>query len=129
MVERGYDLFTKRCADGRGKSQKYIDSIGKGRVWDGVTAKEKGLVDEFGGLEDAIKWVAQKAKMGDDYSVVILPEQKMGISQLFGAMTRSKVDEDLKHRMGMFYTSYERLQAILGREQVLCLMEPVEINF
>jgi len=129
MVNRGYELFTKRCADGRGKSQDYIKSIGEGRVWDGVTAKEIGLVDEFGGLQDAINWVAKKAKLGDDYSVVDLPNMEIGLNQLFGALTHSKVEDDLKHRMGMFYTYYERLQAILGREQVLCLMEPVEIDF
>ena len=54
MVEKGYDLFTTRCADGRGMTQEQIDAIGQGRVWTGAMALERGLVDVLGGLDDAI---------------------------------------------------------------------------
>ena len=54
MVERGYELFTTRCADGRGVSQEYIKSVGEGRVWLGAKAKELQLVDEIGNIDDAI---------------------------------------------------------------------------
>ena len=73
MVEDGYDLFTRRCAEGRGMTQEAIKAIGEGRVWDAYSAKRHGLVDEIGLLEDAINWVAQKAKL-DDYNVVNYPE-------------------------------------------------------
>lgn len=73
MVEDGYDLFTRRCAEGRGITQEAIKAIGEGRVWDAYSAKRHGLVDEIGLLEDAINWVAQKAKL-DDYNVVNYPE-------------------------------------------------------
>lgn len=73
MVEDGYDLFTRRCAEGRGMTQEAIKTIGEGRVWDAYSAKRHGLVDEIGLLEDAINWVAQKAKL-DDYNVVNYPE-------------------------------------------------------
>lgn len=129
MVERGYDLFTNRCAAGRHVSQDSIKSIGQGRVWDGITAREIGLVDQFGGLNDAVKWVANKAKLGDDYETVEYPEIEMSFSLLFDSMTRAKVEEDMRNRMGLFYTYYEKLQGIFGREQVLCLMEPVDIDF
>ncbi len=129
MVERGYDLFTRRCAAGRHVSQDSIKSIAEGRVWDAVTAKNIGLVDEFGGLQSAISWVAKKAGVGDDYSIVNLPNEDINFMSMFGQMSRTKAEEDMQRRMGMFYTYYEKLQAILGREQVLCLMEPVEIDF
>lgn len=134
MVERGYDLFTRRCSDGRTAtglniSQDSIKKIAEGRVWDGITAKKIGLVDEFGGLQSAIDWVANKANLGDNYMITSLPENKLTWKALFGSMTRSKVEEDMQRRMGMFYTYYEKLQAIMGRERVLCLMEPVEIDF
>ncbi|MBR6489272.1 MAG: signal peptide peptidase SppA [Muribaculaceae bacterium] len=129
MVERGYDLFTNRCAAGRHVSQDSIKSIGQGRVWDGITAREIGLVDQFGGLNDAVKWVAYQAKLGDDYETVEYPEIDMSFSALFGSMTRARVEEDMRNRMGLFYTYYEKLQAIFGREKVLCLMEPVDIDF
>ena len=129
MVERGYDLFTRRCAVGRHVSQDSIKSIAEGRVWDAVTAKNIGLVDEFGGLQSAIDWVAKKADLGDDYTVVNLPNEDINFMSMFTQMTSSKVEQDMQRRMGMFYTYYEKLQTILGRDQVLCLMEPVEIDF
>jgi protease-4 len=129
MVERGYDLFTRRCAMGRKVSQDSIKSIAEGRVWDGITAKNIGLVDEFGGLQSAIDWVAKKANLGDDYSITNLPNVEMTFQAMLGQMTRAKMEEDMQRRMGMFYTYYEKLQSILGRDQVLCIMEPVEIDF
>jgi len=129
MVERGYDLFTRRCAMGRNVSQDSIKAIAEGRVWDGITAKSIGLVDEFGGLQAAIDWVAKKANLGDDYSITTLPKLEITFQAMLGQMTRAKVQEDMQRRMGMFYTYYEKLQAFLGREQVLCIMEPVEIDF
>ncbi|MBR5117714.1 MAG: signal peptide peptidase SppA [Muribaculaceae bacterium] len=129
MVEHGYDLFTHRCAVGRNVSQDSIKSIAEGRVWDGITAKNIGLVDEFGGLQAAIDWVAKKANLGDDYSITNLPEMEMSFKSMLGQMTRSKVEEDMQRRMGIFYTYYEQLQAILSRDHVQCLMEPVEIDF
>ena len=129
MVERGYDLFTRRCAMGRNVSQDSIKAIAEGRVWDGITAKSIGLVDEFGGLQAAIDWVAKKANLGDDYSITTLPKLEITFQAMLGQMTRAKVQEDMQRRMGMFYTYYEKLQALLGREQVLCIMEPVEIDF
>ncbi len=129
MVERGYDLFTRRCAMGRNVSQDSIKSIAEGRVWDGITAKNIGLVDEFGGLQSAIDWVAKKANLGDDYSITNLPNVELTFQAMLGQMTRAKMEEDMQRRMGMFYTYYEKLQSILGRDQVLCIMEPVEIDF
>ena len=129
MVERGYDLFTRRCAMGRKVSQDSIKSIAEGRVWDGITAKNIGLVDEFGGLQSAIDWVAKKANLGDDYSITNLPNVELTFQAMLGQMTRAKMEEDMQRRMGMFYTYYEKLQSILGRDQVLCIMEPVEIDF
>ena len=59
-IERGYDTFVKRCADGRGVSVDSIKQIAEGRVWDGITAKSIGLVDTFGGLNDAVNGMAQR---------------------------------------------------------------------
>lgn len=130
MVERGYDTFTGRCAQGRGISQDSIKVIGEGRVWDAVTAKQIGLVDELGGLNNAIKWVATKAKLKEgDYSVVDYPNEEMSFFEMFGSMQYMKMENDLRKRMGMFYNYYEQLQVILGRDKVLCLMEPIEIDF
>ena len=130
MVNRGYDTFTNRCAQGRKLSQDSIKVIGEGRVWDAVTAHKIGLVDELGGLESAIKWVAKQAKIKDgDYSVVDYPNQEMSFFDMLTSMQGMKLENDMRNRMGMFYTYYEQLQAILGRDRILCMMEPIEINF
>ena len=63
MVERGYELFTTRCADGRGVSQEYIKSVGEGRVWLGAKAKELQLVDEIGNIDDAIAKAVELAAL------------------------------------------------------------------
>lgn len=59
-VDRGYELFTSRCAQGRGVTQDSIKSIAEGRVWDGREALRLGLVDELGGLDAAVTGVAQQ---------------------------------------------------------------------
>lgn len=69
-VEQTYDLFLTRCADGRGMTKADIDLIGQGRVWTGEQALEKGLVDQLGGLDDAIKEAAGLAGL-TDYSISV----------------------------------------------------------
>ena len=64
MVERGYDLFTSRCAQGRGVSQDDIKLVGEGRVWLGKDAVEIGLVDELGNINSAITKAAELANLG-----------------------------------------------------------------
>ena len=73
MINEGYELFTTRCANGRHVTQDSIKQIAEGRVWDGVTAKQIGLVDEFGGIEEAVAWVAKQAKLGEDYKTQNYP--------------------------------------------------------
>src|ERR1041385_408248 len=70
-----YQDFVPKVAKGRNKDAQYIDSVGQGRVWTGGQAKDKGLVDEFGGLDKAIEVAKQLAKIPADKGVerVILP--------------------------------------------------------
>lgn len=70
-----YQDFVPKVAKGRNKDAQYIDSVGQGRVWTGGQAKERGLVDEFGGLDKAIEVAKQLARIPADKGVqrVILP--------------------------------------------------------
>jgi protease-4 len=68
-VERFYDIFLTRCADGRGKTKEEINRIGQGRVWTGAQALERGLVDELGGLDEAIAAAAKLANVDSNYKV------------------------------------------------------------
>lgn len=82
MVEQGYDLFTTRCAEGRGMTQAQIDAIGQGRVWTGSMALERGLVDVLGGLDDAIEIAVEKAGI-EQYTLKSYPEQEGGLLSMF----------------------------------------------
>jgi protease-4 len=94
MVERGYDLFTQRCADGRKMSQDDIKKIGEGRVWLGKQAVEIGLVDELGNINDAIKKAAELAQVGR-YELVTYPEKKDPIEELIKMFDPATPEERL----------------------------------
>ncbi len=65
-VENGYDQFLTRVAQSRKLTKAKVDELGQGRVWDGGAARQLGLVDQFGGLDDAIAWAAKEAGLDDD---------------------------------------------------------------
>jgi protease-4 len=68
-IDRGYRQFVGNVADARGKSYADVDAIAQGRVWSGAQALQRGLVDELGGLHEAIAYAAKNAKLGDDFAV------------------------------------------------------------
>ena len=80
-VDEFYNGFKERVAEGRHMSVAEVDSIGQGHVWTGVDAKANGLVDELGGLEDAVKAAAALAGM-ETYKEIELPRQKPLIEQI-----------------------------------------------
>ena len=129
MVNNGYELFTKRCADGRHVTQDSIKQIAEGRVWDGITAKQIGLVDEFGGIREALAWVAKKANMGDDYKTQNYPALEDPFQSMLDKYMVSRYEARLQGEMGLLYDWHKQLQRILGRDHVLCLMPIEEIQF
>ena len=94
MVERGYDLFTRRCADGRDKSQDEIKKIGEGRVWLGKDALEIGLVDSLGNINDAIAKAVELAELGD-YQLVSYPEKKDPFEEMLKMFDSTTPEERL----------------------------------
>jgi protease-4 len=94
MVERGYDLFTSRCAQGRGVSQDEIKAIGEGRVWLGKDAINIGLVDELGNIHSAIKKAAELAGI-ETYQLTYYPEKKDPIMELLEMLDNSTPEERL----------------------------------
>jgi protease IV len=79
-----YGDFVPKVAKGRGKDPEFVDSVGQGRVWTGAQAKERSLVDEFGGLDKAIDVAKQLAKIPAEKGVerVILPYPTTFLEQL-----------------------------------------------
>lgn len=78
-----YDDFVPKVAKGRGKTPEYVDSIAQGRVWTGAQGKDRGLVDEFGGLDRAVEVAKELAKIPKDKGVhrVILPYPRTFIQE------------------------------------------------
>ncbi|MGA9334161.1 MAG: signal peptide peptidase SppA [Rudaea sp.] len=70
MIDKGYQDFIGHVAAARHKTKEEIDAIARGRVWSGEQALQRGLVDQLGGLTDAIAAAAQTANLGDRYRVV-----------------------------------------------------------
>jgi protease-4 len=82
-----YDHFVPKVARGRNKDVEYVDSVGQGRVWTGAQAKERGLIDEFGGLDRAIEIAREQANIPADKGVrrVILPVPRTLLQQLMSS--------------------------------------------
>ncbi len=81
-----YDNFIPKVAQGRNKTVEEVDALGQGRVWTGFQAKERGLVDEFGGLEKAIDIAKELAKLPADKDVkrIAYPKPVPFLSKIFG---------------------------------------------
>ena len=119
MVERGYDLFTKRCAQGRHLSQDSIKAIGEGRVWLGSDAKRLGLVDELGDIDKAIAKAAQLAKL-DTYTLNYYPEVKDPIDELIEELMEGNPTEEEKLLI--------KLRTLCQKPRIMALMPEVKIQ-
>ena len=75
-TDKLYDQFLGRVAEGRGMTKDEVHSIGQGRIWSGIKAKELGLVDEIGGLEEAVAIAAEAADLSE-YKVIEYPHIKV----------------------------------------------------
>ena len=91
-VESMYGRFLAIVAQSRHKTPQQIDQIAQGRVWDGGTARQLGLVDGFGGMSDAVAKAAQLARLGDERSVRYLESQPSFRDQLIEAIADSDRD-------------------------------------
>ena len=116
-IERGYDVFLKRCADGRHTTTASIDSVGQGRVWAGVNALEIGLVDKIGGLDDAIGIAKRMAKL-EKYRIVELPEVPDPFEELVKELTGDAKMYFGKMILGEEYEYMKILRTMQGRDQI-----------
>ena len=127
-VNRGYELFTKRCADGRKVSQDSIKAIGEGRVWTGEHAKKIGLVDELGGLSKAIEKAKQLAKI-DDYTLMSYPAKKSFLDGLLeNVSAESYASAKMEDLLGEYYGMFNTLRHLNPKGNVQAEM-PFKITF
>ncbi len=112
-VNKTYNTFTRKVADGRKRSQAYVDSIGQGRVWSGTEALQNGLVDRLGDIDDAIASAAKKAKL-KDYKIVSYPVQVDPFKSLFDNSADKVRIYFAKREMGDNFTYYDQLKSALS---------------
>jgi protease IV len=112
-VNNIYSSFTKKVANGRKKSQSYIDSIGQGRVWSGTDALKNGLVDRLGNIDDAIHSAAKKAKL-TKYRIVEYPSQIDPFQSIFDKSGDKVRTYFAKRELGENYTYYQQAKEALS---------------
>ena len=108
-VNRGYELFVKRCADGRKMKTEQIKAIAEGRVWTGEDAIKNGLVDKIGGLNDAIALAVAKAKL-KTYNVSEYPEKETFESKFMKSFSDDVETRFLKAQLGEQYKLFKQVR-------------------
>ncbi len=113
-----YTKFTQLVARTRKLDVAFVDSIARGRVWAGTDAKKIGLVDEFGGLEAAVKYAADKAELGDAYRLVEYPKRKDFVQQLMEELTGQVSTRLINNELGEYATYYQQMQSLKDMQGV-----------
>lgn len=125
-VEKVYDVFITKVAEGRKISKEQVDSVGQGRVWSGSDALKIKLVDELGGLKEAIAYAAKKANL-KEYKLNELPVQKNPFDELLGKVESEAETRMLKKNLGENYMYLKHLQSLIKLNGVQARL-PFEIN-
>jgi protease-4 len=110
-VNRGYELFVKRCADGRKMHVDSIKAIAEGRVWTGEDALKRGLVDRLGGLSEALKLAVDKAKL-KNYMVKEYPVKEDFFTKLMKDLDTSVSTRFMKGQLGEDYVLFKKVNEI-----------------
>ena len=111
-IERGYNLFLKRVADGRKKTATQIDAIAQGRVWTGEQALKIGLVDKLGTLDDAIAIAASKAGIAKDYESKEYPEAEPWYINILNTKKNNYFESQMRETLGEYYEAFKTIQSI-----------------
>lgn len=127
MVNRGYDLFLTRCADGRGIAKEELDKIAQGRIWTGATAKELGLVDVLGGIDTALQIAVEKAGV-ESYTLMSYPAPK----SIFELLTESNPGNYIRscifgEKLGKLYKQVQMLENVERCDRIQARV-PFDIN-
>lgn len=111
MVSNIYNDFTSKVALGRNISQNYVDSIGQGRVWSGEDAMAIGLVDEMGGLNEAVAYASAKAGVSSN-SILELPEMLDPLEEFFNDISGKSEDAIMSRILGSRFKNYQDLRQL-----------------
>lgn len=116
-VEEIYDVFISRVAEGRGISKSAVDSIGQGRVWTGADALKIKLVDELGGINDAIAFAGKKAGLGD-YKIISYPKQKNPLEMILKSMEEDQEARLFQKALGVQYSYIKHMKQAVSMKGI-----------
>lgn len=125
QIETIYDGFITKVAEGRKMTKANVDSLGQGRVWIGTDAKEKGLVDELGGIKEAIAIAAKKANL-TDYKTTDLPKMKDPLESLLSGLEEEASTRIMKNKLGAEYDLYTHYKNMMNMKGIQARM-PFEL--
>lgn len=111
-TEEIYETFTAKAAEGRNMTHDKLKEVASGRVWTGVQAKERGLVDILGSYNDALDIAAEKAGIADDYQVRLYPTQKPFFQKLMEEIEDNARVSALQEELGSNYVYYQYWQHV-----------------
>ena len=126
-IDRGYNLFRKRVADGRKQSIEQIEEIAQGRVWLGNDALKIKLVDEIGGLDKAIAKAAQLAKLSEYHTADYPEEPTWWMSLIEQGTSGSYLDDQMRQTLGEFYEPLMYVKSI-NRQNAIQARLPYYLN-
>ncbi len=127
MVEEVYETFTTKAAEGRNMPVEDLLKVASGRVWSGIKAKEIGLVDELGGLNDAVELAASLANIKDDYKVRYYDTHEKLIERILKEFAVSVKKEWMKEDLGDFYPMYNKLKEVKNIQRGILAKMPYEL--
>ena len=127
-IEQIYSTFVNRVATGRKMTPEVVDALAQGRVWTGSDALKNGLVDEIGGLDDAIKYAAKLGKT-TKYTTQNFPQFERDLSKMFANLPFAQSKEAfIKEELGTEnYQMIERIRRVTKLRGTQAMM-PFEIN-
>ncbi|MCK4854641.1 MAG: S49 family peptidase, partial [Bacteroidales bacterium] len=111
MVERTYDSFITGVSSGREMPKEEVNAIGGGRVWSGEDALENGLIDMYGGLNDAIKVAGEMADL-EKYRVISLPVLENPLDVFIRELTENSRARMLRNELGEFYKYFKSVNEL-----------------
>lgn len=126
-ISRGYSLFRQRVADGRHMSVDAVEKVAQGHVWVGQDALKIKLVDQLGGLDDAVAKAAKLAKL-DEYYTASYPGKAGWLDQFTSAMSSgSYIDNQMRAAMGEYYSTFMLLKDI-NKQSAIQARIPYMVN-
>ena len=126
-VNRGYELFVSRCATGRNMPVDSIKQIAEGRVWDGVTAMNIGLVDKLGGLQQAIDDMVSELNL-EDYTITEYPSLELKWWNEILNLSKNYKASIIENELGTAKPIYDAVNRIQNLEPIQCRMEEIIIE-